>query len=171
LTIKHLNPSGFTLIEILIVMIIISIVSTVAMLSIHTNRLKNYELLAEGIIGQLNLAEEEAVLRPNIMGFSVFKNHWEFYLYQTDPTTKKNFWQKITTGALRPHTFDTATQITIQRADTAKVPEDSPQILLFRSGEITPFKLLIGKKDQTPHYEVNGQPTGELSYALFHTPN
>ena len=74
--------SGFTLIEVLIVIFIISIVSTTALMTIGRNENRRLETLAIQITQMLTLAEEEALLQPAVIGLAISDTSFQFLRYQ-----------------------------------------------------------------------------------------
>ena len=67
----HLN--GFTLIELLVVIFIISIVTSVALLSISRNENKQLEAFTNELVQTVTLAEEQAMLQPSA-GFIYYQS-------------------------------------------------------------------------------------------------
>src|SRR5438105_3387067 len=74
----HRRTLGFTLIEILIVIVIISIVTGIAALTISRNQQKQYEYLATSLSHLITLAEEEAMLRPTTLGLAFTDHTFQF---------------------------------------------------------------------------------------------
>jgi general secretion pathway protein H len=157
--------TGFTLIEILIVMLIISIVGGVAMLSISFNPNTRYKTISREIKNLLMLGEEQALLQANVFGLAFTDKTFQFYQYNSED--KKNPWHPINEAPLGVHNIPAGVQITVKVNDkiveAAKDPQKlKPQLILSTSGEIIPFTILIGKTDGPPRYQVIGHTNGSL---------
>lgn len=162
---RNSRHAGFTLIEILIVMLIISIVGGVAMLSISFNQNTHYKNLARQISTLLTLGEEQALLQANVYGLAFTNKTYQFY--QFDSENKKAPWHPVTEGPLGPHNIPAGIQITVKVHDKIialdkKAETIKPQLILSTDGEIIPFTILIGKIDSPPHYQVIGYANGSL---------
>jgi general secretion pathway protein H len=156
---KNLRSSrGFTLIEILIVIVIISIISTVAVLSMRFNQNKQLEHLAKQIVNFTTLAEEEAILRPATLGLAISPRSFQFFEYSE--TQKK--WLALSDANLGKHAIADTMEVTL-KIQGQDVPLDGlPKIIISASGDLTPFEILIGKKNAAPFYRVIGKANGEV---------
>src|SRR5665213_2856694 len=94
---------GFTLVEVLVVLLICALVAGMAVLTIHTNLNHQIKVAAKEIASLITLAEEEAMLRPATLGLSVNNNQLEFYVFRHDPESIGNQWVLISTSPLAPH--------------------------------------------------------------------
>ena len=93
---RQRSSKGFTLIEILIVIVIISITAGVAVMTLSMNQHKKFELVSQRMVNLILLAEEEAMLRSVILGFTVSAHSFQFYEYQHDAQSNENHWQAVT---------------------------------------------------------------------------
>lgn len=163
----RLRKSGFTLIEILIVMLIISIVAGVASVSINRNQRKQFETTAQQLTHLIILAEQEAMLRPTTIGLALTQTSYQFYSYAHDAKTNQDYWQALTSNAFKPRLFpkDTEIKLTI---GTQSIPTDGkPVIIINSSSDITPFTIFIGKKAEDPYYQIDGKANGEVTSEVF----
>jgi general secretion pathway protein H len=157
---------GMTLVEVLIVMVIISIVSSVAILTINHNQNTQYDNLAKQLTNILSLAEEEAMLKPTILGLAFTDTSFQFYEY--DDSKKSNPWQPVKNKELGLHHLPDNTAVTV-RIRNQNIPNDknnetpNPHLIISTSGDIIPFILLIGKPGSKPRYQVVGEANGSLS--------
>lgn len=155
--------NGFTLIEILIVLLIISIVSGVAILSIRSNPNRQLELFADRFINLLNLASEEAMFRPDTIGLFVSNQSYHFSVYRKKHKTQKEFWDPIPTGPLSEHKYPKNWQLVIKIQNEVVTSENGqPQIIITPSGDFDPFIILIGEKNKNPRFEIKVQANGEI---------
>jgi general secretion pathway protein H len=158
------NPSvtGFTLIELLIVMVIISVVSTVAMLTISHNQNTRFDSFAKQLTSMMNLAEEQAMLKPAILGLHFTETTYQFYEFAD------NTWHAINDHTLGLHHIPDDTQVTLKIrdkviADDPDITTPHPYLIISTSGDIIPFTILIGKPGSKPRYQVVGKANGSLS--------
>ena len=157
-TCRRKGKSGFTLIELLIVIVIISIISSVAVITIHSNENKQFETLANQLARTFRLAEEEAMLRSTTLGFALTPKTYQFFEYQENKKT----WKKTTTPTLGLHDIPNNTRIILKIHGKVIELTGKPQIIISTSSDITPFVMLIGKKDSDPTYRVIGKANGEV---------
>jgi general secretion pathway protein H len=162
--------AGFTLIEILIVMLIISIVGGVAMLSISVNQNTRYKNLARQITNLLTLGEEQALLQATVYGLAFTDKSFQFY--QFDTTSKEHPWKQVDDKVLGLHPLPEGVQITVKVRDKiiplAKSAADAkPQLIIATSGEIIPFTILIGKIDNPPRFKIIGNANGSIESAAI----
>ncbi len=157
--------SGFTLIEILIVLVIISIVTAVALLTINQNQKKAVILQAENLIQLMELTEQKALLWPGTLGFQLDNARYKIVVLQNN---SKNIWQDLHDRNLRPYAIPKDINILLKNPHTeASNLKHHPQIIFFENGEITPFKILIGLKNNAPMIEIAGHANGEIKQHAY----
>ncbi len=160
------RKNGFTLIELLIVMIIISIVAGIAMITIHTNQRKQYETLASQIKNAILLAEQEAMLRPATIGLAFTADRFQFYTFEHDAKMDSDKWVPLD-KPLGSHTIPMNTQIILKIQDKVIPADGEPKLILTPGNDVTPFVILIGKKEETPYYEITGKANGEVTSDVY----
>jgi general secretion pathway protein H len=151
------KTAGFTLVEVLIVIVIISIVASITMLSIHFNHNKQIESLAQNIAGLITLAEEEAMLRPCVLGLAFTTDHYQLYSYDEN----NHHWQPLSSHIFNAQPIPKDTQITLKIHDKIISAEGKPYLIISPSGDIPAFTILIGKLNQEPLYQIIGKESGE----------
>lgn len=157
----HLHVSGFTLLELLIVIVIIGIILTFATLSIHqAGPAAQMAETSQRLAAVLTLASQEAILQGQEIGIYFNKTSYQFYRLEMEK------WQMQQEDIMRPYFFQGCIEAQLQvegenvTLDTAK---KIPQVVLFSSGEITPFKLtLICTVDEQYRYQVVGMANGSI---------
>lgn len=149
------RQSGFTLLEILVVLVIIAAMAALLVFSFHDSSQQRLHREAADFAALLNAAADEAVMRGIELGVVIDGAGYRFVAF--DPQTKQ--WQEAAAGGLAAHKFperyaidfaldgDEVDQQTIERIKLlAGRSEDEhlrPSILILSSGEITPFKLTL----------------------------
>ncbi|GMW05844.1 MAG: hypothetical protein AMXMBFR8_06410 [Nevskiales bacterium] len=162
---KRFLDSGFTLLELLVVMFIIGIVAAMATLSVGvatSDRTADREL--QRIADLLHLAGEEAVLQGREFGVTFYSQEYEFSTYDI----AANRWSPFGKGSepFSPRRFPPEALVDLeiegrivrldemippdkppQRAgdrQDGSVPDPrEPQVLILSSGEFTPFQLRL----------------------------
>ena len=175
---KNHSTRGFTLIEILVVLFIISIVSTVALLSISRNQTKQLQNFTTQLSQQITLAEEEALLQSTVIGLSIDEKQAQFFSYQaaTDKD-KKDTWVPIQDTVLAKQIIPGNMQVKVVIANAKKSDEEeisadenrdeektiTPQIIISTNGDITPFTIYVGKRDDKPRFAIIGTADGSVT--------
>ena len=165
--VREKNQSiGYTLIEILIVIFIVSIVTTVALLAIGRNENKRLESFANDLTQLISLAEEEAMLQPAVLGLIVNGQALQFVQLRTDEEKKKNSWVLTQNKILAKQNIPDGIQIDLNIGnDRIALSEDetqTPQIIISTNGEITPFAIYVSQKNKKPRYVVRGEVDGSV---------
>lgn len=145
---------GYTLIEILIVLFIISIVTSVTLLNINDNPTRIIEHFTEDFLSQLSLAEEQALLTPCVIG--VFINHKNISFKRLDAVAGKLKWHALNGNLSHPSIIPS----NIYLLGSAK--QKAPQIIISSDGEVSAFNLPIAYKNQTPQFEITGEAGGNV---------
>jgi len=161
---------GFTLVEILVVLIIIAIMSAVVVTSLPSSfRNEDFGQEALRLKTVLELAREESLTQASEYGFDNNKDSYSFYIYneleqsweqlKTRPFGERTLSEGIT---LRTTIEDTELVLTRDAEGDESVP-NAPRILLLSSGEMTPFELTIARgREQSRTLIADGY--GELQW-------
>lgn len=172
---------GFTLIEILVVITIIAIVLSIAVLSLGVLG-DDRELRQEGrrVIALVGVAQDDAVMQGREFGIEFILNGYRFVEY--DPLI--GAWAEIIgddTLRLRelPENSEFDLYIEGQQVlldlEPAQFgdPDDNdrdivpyaPHVLIFSSGDMTPFELHILRPDRRESIVLEGDLLGEVKFA------
>lgn len=160
LGIGTLRNRGFTLLEILIVLIIVSIIAGFALLAVgdfgQARRVKAAAITLEKTIA---LAQVQAILESNLLGVAIETTRYRFYRYQWDKTQGVMRWHVITRDRLfRPHSLPKNMQLKINQ----NTLPDTPQILLSPSGDLTPFIITVQTQQGAPRFRIQGLPNSVI---------
>lgn len=155
---------GYTLIEILIVLFIISIVATTALLSIGHNKNKAIESFANQLTQILTLAEEQAILQPTVLGMYVDEESFRFSSLQQEAKTQKNSWIPLQDTILGKHKIPGGIVVSVKvDGQSIDLEKKNPQIIISTNGEATPFTIYVGKPGEKPLYEIRGEADGSIN--------
>lgn len=161
--------TGYTLVEILVVLFIISIVTSVALLMINRNQHQQIEAFANELTQVLTLAEEQAMLQPMVLGISFDEHKFQFTQLNPNADEKKSNWIPLNETVLRdypiPHQFEVGLKINaVSKKDHEEKDNFHPQIVISTSGDLTPFTLYISKKGERPAYAIMGDADGSITH-------
>lgn len=159
------KPPGYTLIEILIVLFIMSIVAGAALLSIGHNKNKQLETVQNELAERLNLAEEEAMLKPAVLGLVLEPHGFYFVSYQKPKKNKPASWIPVQDAALSRYTFSDQIELSLlgpHKEDQEDAMPNQPQIIISPNGELTPFTLHIGMAGVDARYAMIGEADGSI---------
>ena len=141
--------SGFTLIEILVVMFIVGIMMGIAVVRLPSLS-SNAELIeeAERLMALLNMAADEAVISGTELGFDIKKNEYKFYAMAND--TGK--WQVLDYAPFLPRQVAEGVNISLKlEGRSSKQVKDTkaPTVMLLSSGETTPVEINLTQRSRT----------------------
>jgi len=172
--------SGFTLIEILVVVVIMGIISAIVVLGLGTlgddRELRNE---ARRMTALIEMTLDEATLQGRDFGLELMQSGYRFVEF--DPLTEQ--WSEVIGDDLmRPRSLAEGTEfelfledkrvlLKIDSAETEKDDDDDarnlnddylPHVLVLSSGDITPFVLEIFRNSDRASIQLSASPAGEL---------
>jgi len=155
---------GFTLIEILIVLVLIATLSSLIVIQVRNRddaSILDKEI--ETFIKRGSFAQEEMLFRNNALGIYFTSGGYAWYEgYLADredetdsgETRKTVLWKPLKDRLLQPHDFPSGMNITLYLEGTPVVLEDelpdeiSPQVLFLPDTDALPFELLLAFRDE-----------------------
>ena len=165
--------SGFTLIEMLVVLVIIGIVISSVTMSIRTDdRGEKMEMEMRRIQALLKLASEEAVMQDEDIALRVSEDHYSFDILGEkgwEPISDDKVFRerKVVDGtelALKVDDLEIDFGKQQESAGEDKIPP--PRIFILSSGEIMPFELILRTVDQSLQYSLKTQQDGTIKLIL-----
>ena len=165
-------PSGFSLIELLVVVSVIGIIVSIALLSLGVlGDDRQLRIEARRIGSLLEVAQDEAVMQGRDFGLEVMLNSYRFVEY--DPFQLR--WTELLTDDIfRFRQLPEDIEFDLLLEDKAVLLENDPQemedpdatfaphILIFSSGDSTPFELRIIKRSQQEVVILKGDLIGDI---------
>ena len=161
--IKQRLQKGFTLIEILVVMILLGIIMSIAVLSIGNSQSDQLEEDMRRLLQVMRLAHEEAIIKQQTLAIKFSPHGYE--LLRLDSSGKKKIWIPLTDPPFfQPRTLDEDYEIKLMQDgfSVSLNEEDAGRVAIYSSGEMTPFELIISLPDSEINYRLSGDLMGEL---------
>ncbi|MCH7370205.1 MULTISPECIES: GspH family T2SS minor pseudopilin variant ExeH [Aeromonas] len=170
------RQSGFTLLEVLLVAMLMGLVATAVVLSMGgVKGDRELDKQARRFMATLQQAQEYAVMDGRLLGLRLEDHGWQFM----SRAAKDRKWQALTGDKiLGPVELPEEMTLSVElegfswRTDSDEKTEQgrdekerTPQIFIFPGGELTPFVLsLTQQDDETPYLRtVKGDEFGRLT--------
>jgi general secretion pathway protein H len=169
-----MRSKGFTLVEILVVVVIMAIVISLAILSVGTagrdTQLDEESKRIEGLVGLLH---ERALLEGRDFGLRIEPAAYEFVVYDSRRDRWLTFDQEhefrhrdLPKGVRFALELDS--QVVVIKPIDRHLASDAapaPQVAIAASGEGTPFRLTLLRDGTTAKASVDGDAMGKLTRA------
>ena len=188
LPVPHVRRSaGFTLLELMVVLVLIGIIFTFAMLSLGGDELGELmEQETHRMMTLLDLASDEAVLRGEELAVLFSEDGYEFLLLN-----EQQRWQRTEgDGLLKAYTLPADIDLRLeiegeppiltasavkeeeQEADDDAVENEEelqPQVFILSSGEMTPFTVILKSPQSRLRYHLTASLLGSISWEVEET--
>lgn len=156
--------TGFTLIEVVVVVVIISTVIAMATISIGDPQAKRIKQQSERVTALISLAKEQAIFNSQDYAFSVWYSGYAFYFLAEEGWIEvegdRMFRSRDLPEGLSFNLHLDGIQVNLEREDKKK-----PQIYITSDGEVSPFQLDITDRDDVL-YEITFDELGEFTIDL-----
>jgi general secretion pathway protein H len=150
---------GFTLIEVMVVIVIIGILINFVTLSMGRNSPQDQlKTEAQRLSSLIGLASEEALLRSALIGVDIGEEEYSFVRLE------EGTWQPMDDNLFRARQLPAGMEFTIassQQEGEDDEEENIPEIILLNSGEMTPFELKLSSDHIESYYRLTGDEMGE----------
>lgn len=160
--------SGFTLIEVLVVIAVIGTVISLAALSFGESRSRSLEREAERLQGLLRLAVDEAIIRSVPMGLVVDRGGYRFL--QRPRQAGQRRWVPMTNDrTFSEHKLPGFAELAMtERADAlTRVDVDAnahrPDAMINATGALTPFQLKLRGEPRDPVWRIKATRDGTIT--------
>lgn len=161
---------GFTLIEMLVVVVIIGILTTTVAMTLTDNPRQNARHEAQRLASLLETANREAHAGQRLLAWSAHDQGYDFFIAESDMDRRaETHWQALTDDPLfRPRTLENGVKLGTVKVD--EQPLSPGALLVFQRNDPPLFRirLMIDAKtgsDTRTHgafIELRGLPTGQV---------
>jgi len=158
---------GFTLLELLVVLVIIGLFSGLVLFSVTPNDNQTTNREAKRLIHTIQLAQDEAIMQGVELGVTVQSDRYSFSRRQDKAWLPLAGDPDFTEYILNPPLMMTieveGDNVVLKNDDKSLIPA----IMVLSSGELTSFKLSLFKQE-TPDrvFQIVGQENGQLSLRM-----
>jgi general secretion pathway protein H len=156
-----LNGKGFTLIELLVVVVIIGLLTSLIAISISPNQ-PSPQRESRRFYQVLEAAREQAVLFNQELGVELRGNSYRVLQWQAQR------WRPLDTDLFSEYGLPENLSQTLwlgglaQEGGAAGSDRPQPQILLFSTGEVTPFGWTLGDPAFNDQWRLSANALGEF---------
>ena len=144
-----MKTRGFTLIEILVVLVIIAIIIAVTVISFgDMGRGRREHMAVQQFARVLNAAQQQAILTPAILGLGFHSEGYQFYQYQPPIQSRAGIWKPLqndvlsNANAFRDLLTARLTNVS-DYTETIQSHASHPVIIFGSGGSVTPFVLTL----------------------------
>jgi general secretion pathway protein H len=155
---------GFTLLELLVVMLLLGIVLSIAVINIGDQRHEELRFESQRLYQVIRLAHEEAILNQEVLAIRFYPHGYEFQLLVEED------WQAVNTpDYMLRHELDEVFVFELEQdgIGVSLDGEDGGRVMLSSSGEMTPFTLILKLDDDSLSYQLTGSLMGELELVKY----
>ena len=164
---------GFTLVEILVVVVIMAIVIAMAVLSIGvTGRDQQLDRESMRIEGLLSLLHDRALIEGRDFGMRIEPTAYEFVFYDTRLVRwmhfdqEREFRRRVLPPGMSFRLQLDSVQVVLKPVDpdlSGDAPPPPPQIAVAASGDATPFRLSVVRDETEAQASVTSDAAGKLA--------
>ena len=158
------QQSGFTLIEVIVVIAIIGFVLTIATISIGDPQVKRMKQSSERFTALIQLAKEQAIFNSQEYALSVWDSGYAFYILDENGwslvSNDRIFRERTLPSGIEHELYLDGIKVVLSNEDKNK-----PQIFITSDGEVSPFQLNITDLVEWT-YQINIDELGEFEIEL-----
>ncbi|MGL5743491.1 MAG: type II secretion system minor pseudopilin GspH [Legionella sp.] len=153
------NSHGFTLIEILIVLVIVGITFGFALIAFGDfGESRKILFAAEQLANTLRLAQQQAILETSTLWLRIDNAGYQILQLQNNAQ-----WKAMSNkGIFKMTYFPQDTRITLKTDH--HTPVGTPAVLITSSGDMTPFTLSFGNSKESHMTMLVGKRNGDLKF-------
>lgn len=150
---NHKHAKGFTLTELLVVIVIIGVTLSFALLAFGDfGNKRRLIVAAEQFVYQVQLAQQQAILESSTLSIEIKDDHYQVMRFSSTKGWRQFAHQSLFQQQYFPR--GTLTNLFIQNKNK--------RIIINPSGETTPFDLNLGSEVKPNFVQVHGDLNGEM---------
>lgn len=150
--------AGFTLAEMMVVLVLVGLIGAVAVLSLPSDQ-RDLDRQALALALALERASDEAVLSGTPVGLTLDQTGWRFRRY------RMGRWLPISDGSLGPRSWSAPTALILTGEGGAALPLEEgpvPRLRFDALGQATPFRLELSRDGQRLALTLDRLGRGEI---------
>jgi len=172
---KRSVQKGFTLIEMMVVLVILGVIVSMMVASLNTDKINEHmEIEMVRLQTLLTLAQEEAILQGQTLSLAISENTYRFDLLAEDDTwtaidDEKIFRERtVVTGTsfalvidnIKKEALSEGFKLKLSSEDEEEKDQDEEdedkyqRIIIEASGEVFPFELILRTEDETVEFKL-----------------
>jgi general secretion pathway protein H len=163
---------GFTLVEILVVVVIIGVLAAALLLSVSlTGKDQELEKESTRLVDLVKYAREQAELQTREYGIMFQDDSYQFLVYDTHRAQWREVFEDDALGERKlPDGLDV--KLTVDaRPVVLKRPKDAadktPQVMLFSNGELSTFQVVLERDNGVRQVSIAPDNKGEVDQAAM----
>ncbi|MHB1543846.1 MAG: type II secretion system minor pseudopilin GspH [Gammaproteobacteria bacterium] len=174
---------GFTLVEILVVLLIVGILTGIAVLSLSAiGHAPRREQTARHLASLIELASQQAITEGEQLGLRVSRHRYTFVRNQEGRWktfhTSSIYRMRHVPGGVHLSLLLRGTPIALRaplskskRKHSGRAPSGAvlPQILILSNGELSGFEIDVYEHGHRRPFRIRGNPTGHISLVAPHS--
>jgi general secretion pathway protein H len=169
---------GFTLIELMVVVLIVGLLAAATVISISiTGRDTELEKESERAFSLVKYAREKAELQTREFGLYCGEGKYEFLTYDA----RKGYWRSVEEDeslrlrelpdGLKLRLVVEGREVVLKGADSAKKTDEQlkkelkervPHVIIYSNGDLTPFKLVMLREDPSRSVTIASTDDGTI---------
>ncbi len=164
--------AGFTLVEILVVVVIIGVLAAAMLLSLSlTGQDRELEKESTRLVDLFKYAREQAELQTREYGVMFQDDGYQFLVYDTHRALWRDVFEDDALGERKlPDGLDV--KLTVDaRPVVLKRPKDAtdktPQVMVFSSGELSTFSVILERDNGARSVTIAPNDQGEIDQAAM----
>ena len=154
----HLKKRGFTLVEILVVIIIIGITISFALLSFGDfGASRQAKISAEHFVSYLRLLQHKAIFEDRTLALAIYPHGYSPLVFQEDEK-----WLSLNSSNILRNQ-QVPSRIIISAGSTGKNLKHEAMLVIHPSGDMEPFEVYFGTNRSHSLVKVTGSHDGKIS--------
>lgn len=171
------DARGFTLLEMMLVVLLIGSAASLVMMSFPADRREDAAYQLARFQAQLDFAVDNSQLHEQLLGISIYPDRWQFNVLQRRQTAQSDsgdgddVWRGYRWQPWQPRRLAASAQLPaavrleLHLRDTGE-GDKQPAILILPGGEITPFTLVFHNAQQGISSWLQVDDSGRISTSL-----